>query len=82
MMTRLSPGSPSQMMAALFPLPSSTCLSTQFSQTLSLAPLNHFAFGAFHCRTESHFFCHFRSLASRAQKVFGFSMDSLYILLY
>ena len=47
----MSPGSPSQTMAALFPRPSRTWRSTQFSQALSLPPRNHFAWGGFHCRT-------------------------------
>ena len=67
-MVRLSPGSPSQWIATCSPCPASTCRSTQLTATLSLPPTNHFANGASHSRTLSHFWAQVSRSACSAQK--------------
>ena len=47
-MVRVSPGSPIQWYATLSPSPLATCRSTQFSDTLSVPPVNHLANGRSH----------------------------------
>lgn len=44
--------------------------------------MNHLANGGFQSRTFFQRFCQWSSLASRAQKEAGFSIDSRYIRLY
>src|SRR6185436_18293760 len=65
--TRLSPGSPSQMMAALFLRGPSTCRSRQLSERLSLPPINHFAYGSFQSSVFFHGFIHRSCLACFSQ---------------
>src|SRR6185503_8274373 len=65
---RLSPGSPSQWSATCSPCPASTCRSTQLTATFSFPPTNHFANGASHSRTLSHFCAHVSRSACSAQK--------------
>src|SRR4051794_32678177 len=79
---RLSPGSPSQTMAALLRRGPCKCRSRQFSATLSFPPTNHLANGGFHSRTFSHGCCHMSSRASRAQNFSGARIDSRYIRRY
>ena len=66
-MVRASPGSPSQWNATWSPCPASTCRSTQLTATLSLPPTNHFANGASHSRTVSHFWAQVSRSACSAQ---------------
>src|SRR4051812_26500590 len=80
--TRFSPGSPSHISAALFWRAVPRWRSRQFSETLSLPPTNHLAFGSFHSSTVVHFCCHLSSAASRAKNFSGFLIDSSYISLY
>jgi hypothetical protein len=70
---RVSPGSPSHTIAALFLRQVSTWRSRQLSAMLSLPPTNHFALGAFHSRTRSHFRDQRSSSACSAQKLSGSS---------
>src|SRR5438046_9689961 len=81
---RLSPGSPSQIIAALFPRKPSglRCRSRQFSEMFSFPPTNHFAKGAFLYRTFFHLAIQTSSLASRAENFPGGLMDSRDIRLF
>src|ERR1700716_2958854 len=69
--TRESPGSPSQIMAALFRRAECACRSTQLYVTFSFAPTNHLAHGAFHSRTFCHGANQSRCFASSAQQASG-----------
>src|SRR5580765_3276054 len=80
--TRISPGSLSQMIAALFFLQVVTCRSRQLYERLISPPTNHFAHGQFHSNTLSHFLNQCSSFATRDQNASGFSTDSLYIRSY
>ena len=51
---RVSPGSPSQMRAALVRRAVVMCRSRQLWETLSLPPTNHLALGAFHSSVFVH----------------------------
>ena len=66
--TFLSPGSPSQTIAALFRSGVFRWRSRQFSETLILPPTNHFANGSSHWRTLSHRLRQRSCFASSAQK--------------
>ena len=68
---RRSPGSPSQIMAALLRRAVRTCRSRQFALALILPPSNQRAYGAFHWRTESHGRIHSSSRANSAQNASG-----------
>src|SRR5438876_114488 len=70
------------MIAALFLRGVSRCRSRQFSETLILPPMNHFANGSFQSSALLHFFCQTSSEASRAQNLSGRWIDSRYIALY
>ena len=69
-------------MAALLRRGPAAWRSTQFSQTLSLPPTNHFASGASQSSTFFQGSRHTSSLASRAQNFFGLSIDSCHSFLY
>src|ERR1700760_1764411 len=74
-----SPGSPSQISAALFRVAPSRCRSRQFSATFNFPPTNHFAKGSFQSRTFFHFVCQQRSSeAFSAQNFCGFLIDLRY----
>src|SRR5689334_784462 len=88
-MRRISPellpderGSPSQRIAVLFPRPCSICRSRQLWLRFVFPPTNHFAYGAFHSSTLSHFLNQCSSLATSPQNFSGFSIDSRYSLSY
>ena len=68
MSVRRSPGSPSQISAALLRAVRSMCRSTQFTETLSFPPTNHFACGGFQSHTVFHFSNHSNSFACASQK--------------
>src|SRR5262245_1438028 len=70
--TRSSPGSPSQMMAALFFRPLLTWRSRQLYDALSFPPMNHLAQGESHSSTFFHGLNHSNSLAALAQNACGF----------
>ena len=61
---RVSPGSPSQISAALVRRAVVTWRSRQLSETLSLPPTNHLAYGGFH---SSAFFHGLNQCSSRAR---------------
>ena len=65
---RVSPGSPSQMIAALFARAPRAWRSTQFTEALSSPSENHFARGGFHSSTFVNGFDHSSSRAHSAQK--------------
>src|SRR5262245_43784720 len=65
--TRSSPGSPSQMIAALFFRPLLTCRLRQLYDALSFPPINHFAQGESHSSTFFHGLNHSSSLAALPQ---------------
>src|ERR1051325_6558483 len=69
--TRSSPGSPSQMIAALLPRPFERCRSMQLYDAFSLPPINHFAHGVSHSRTFFQGLNHSSSFAACAQNPFG-----------
>src|SRR4051812_7108524 len=70
------------MSAALFWRAVPRWRSRQFSETLSLPPMNHSAFGSCQSSTLVHFFCQSSSDASRAKNFSGFLIDSSYISRY
>ena len=72
MRTRESPGSPSQISAALFFLGPSMCRSMQLSATFSLPPTNHFEYGGFHSSAFFHGLNHVSSRARCSQNFTGF----------
>jgi hypothetical protein len=69
--TRESPGSPSQISAALFLRQVVTCRSRQLALAFSRPPTNHFASGSFQSSTCFHGSAHASSLAISAQKPSG-----------
>src|SRR5919202_6276512 len=76
---RWSPGSPSQMIAALLPRPSSRCRSRQLYATLSWPPTYHLANGGFdQSSTWSHSFAQVSRRACCAQKPSGSAAASSY----
>ncbi len=77
MSTRLSPGSPSQRMAALFLSGPSTWRSRQLSEMFSLPPTNHFAYGSFHSSVFFHGFIHRSCFACFSQNFAGSRVASL-----
>src|ERR1700752_2926130 len=76
--TRTSPGSLSQMMAALFFLHVATWRSRQLYDRLISPPTNHFAHGQVHSSTLSHFLNQCSSPATADQNLSGSSIDSWY----
>ena len=68
---RRSPGSPSQMIAALLRRAPRTWRSTQLTLAFSVPPTNHFACGGFHSSTRVHGVNHSSSAAKPAQNAFG-----------
>src|ERR1051325_8782336 len=77
--TRLSPGSPSQRIAALFLCAVSTGRSAQLSERLSLPPTNHLAYGSFHSSAFFHGFIQRSCFACFSQKRTGSRAASLWI---
>src|SRR3954451_11394766 len=73
-----SPGSLSQMMAALSLLAVFRWRSKQLSLALSSAPTNHLECGSSHSHSADHGLRNTKSEVSRSQKLAGDSMLSLY----
>src|SRR5216684_2409533 len=73
----MSPGSPSQISAALLRRQVPRCRSRQLSEILILPPTNHSACGGSHFKTVSHFRNQCNSLsAKRAQNFSGSALAS------
>src|SRR5258708_34747028 len=77
---RRSPGSPSQIRAALFRRDVSMWRSTQLTETFIFPPMNHFAWGGVHSSTVSPFLNHSSSSACDAPKACGPLMARSYNL--
>ena len=69
---RVSPGSPSQMRAALVRRAVVMCRSRQLYETLSLPPMNHLALGALHSSVFFHGVNQWSCFAQPSQNFRGF----------
>ena len=74
---RRSPGSPSQMIAALLRRAVRTCRSRQLTLTLSWPPTNHFAYGGCQSSTRVHGVIHSSSRGKAGPELLGIGRRAL-----